>query len=78
MREQPVKIFMLCCDESARMPYCKEGSDNTLLASQPNAARKTTNRFALSRQGSNMSAAPSGGRLDVRQARALGELANVG
>jgi hypothetical protein len=25
MREQPDKMFMLCCDESARVPYCKEG-----------------------------------------------------
>jgi hypothetical protein len=32
MREQPVKMFMLCCDESARVPYCKESSVNALHA----------------------------------------------
>jgi hypothetical protein len=32
MREKTVKMFMPCCNESSRVPYCKQGSDNALHA----------------------------------------------
>jgi hypothetical protein len=56
MREQPVKKFMLCCDESARVPYCKRGCNKgstpgnqplRVLASM--VGRKTTCASSIAR-----------------------------
>jgi hypothetical protein len=52
MREQPVKTFMLCCDESARVPYCKEGckeSSDTLRRTPSDQSLRVT--ASIMRQG---------------------------